>query len=286
MAVTRLILISLLSWVALQAPLAAQSPIEAKYRADLPMVLVRIATDRGLTELRIGCAAGSPPLPEMLHYQQSAVRRIEESARSQNIDLTRFRGHHFRLLTERIVAHARNDKAAVLRAEALLASNIEIGLQEVSGRQKEVKRGYSVDPGLSNDIDGGSATLGDACLEVLKEAVVRRANSMHFYTAMQPGRAFDEWGEIIAAAGKSFSTYVNVAGTTKNLTCFLAIDAGYVYGARNLQQRIAPELSDAALVESAIDCYTAKAEVSSRTALTAGARIAQMHAKMSSSAKP
>lgn len=117
------------------------------------------------------------------------------------------------------------------------------------------------------------------CLAVLKEAAIKRPNTMHLYSDLQPNRAFEEWQLIGAAAGKNLTKYVNVASKIKNLTCELALDAGYVYGIRNRQQSIAPEMSDADALKSADDCYNRKAQVGTRTALTAGARIAQMHAK-------
>lgn len=127
---------------------------------------------------------------------------------------------------------------------------------------------------------GNAYTTADLlCLAVLKEAAIKRPNTMHLYSDLQPARAFDEWNLIVAAAGKDRPEYLNVDAKTKSLSCELALDAGYIYGLRNRQQTIAPELSDADTLKSATDCYNGAAHVSPRAALTAGARIAQMHAK-------
>lgn len=143
----------------------------------------------------------------------------------------------------------------------------------------------AIEARLATKWDAG-ADVVDNCLAVLREAALKRPNTMHLYSDLQPGRAFDEWGQIIAAAGKDLSTYINVDGATKNLSCALALDAGYIYGARNLQQSIAPELADAAILKSASDCYAGNAHVSSRAALTVGARIAQLHSRAGGPVKP
>jgi hypothetical protein len=178
-------------------PVLAQTTSDAKFRAELPFILVESASDRNLNDLRFGCAAG----------------------------------------------------------KAL----------ELEARAKSAGRPHAAPDAL--------------CLAVLKEAAVKRSNRMYLYTEMQPGRAFEEWEEITAAAGKDRPDYINVEGIRKNLTCMLALDAGYVYGARNPQRAISPELTDAAVLKTASDCYLGASRIGSRAALTAGARIAQMHAK-------
>ena len=120
------------------------------------------------------------------------------------------------------------------------------------------------------------------CLAVLKEAA-KRGNEGYLYSDLQPGKALDELRRIIRAASRNQPTYINVDGVTKNVSCELALDAGYVFG-RKQSQRFKPELSDDSLVVIARRCYATNDKPTPVEAFAAGVRIAQSDAKEQQSA--
>ena len=123
-----------------------------------------------------------------------------------------------------------------------------------------------------------SPKIADYCIAVIREAAKR--DRLHYlYYRMQFEKGPTEWQLILAAAGKNQSRYVNADGADKVLNCELAFDAGYKYGRARHDQKIAPELTDANIAVLARNCFRKDPSVTVQDGLTAGARIAQMHAK-------
>ncbi len=114
------------------------------------------------------------------------------------------------------------------------------------------------------------------CPAIVAEAI-RRGNDADLYSAMQPGKAAEELQAVLVAAASGQSQYVNAQGVSKQLTCHLAFDVGYIYGHANPDQTILADLSDAEIDATIAQCYETEDGIAARSAIWAGARLAQRH---------
>ncbi len=114
------------------------------------------------------------------------------------------------------------------------------------------------------------------CPAIVAEAI-RRGNDADLYSAMQPGKATEELQAVLVAAASGQNQYVNAQGVSKQLTCHLAFDVGYIYGHANPDQAILADLSDAAIDATIAQCYETDEGIAAGSAIWAGARLAQRH---------